>query len=460
MLKKNGFWSNFVLIIEALSILLCVYMVLYSKYTSSIATNELESFLLIMPWLVLFYIFINNVFDTNIYFNQTKTNIILNSFLVQVIFTIVLTLICTVYVENFFLNFHVILLYLLMGSVIAVSIHLGIFYFFTRIAKPSRVLVLGKENAVYNVLKTFDNNAQQLHLVTHLVIGNYFENLKKVEEEIDIVYIAGILDPITLQGLYNYLIRKEKTIYLTSTIENSISINSHLLNISDESIIQVSPYYLSREQAAIKRLMDIVISFVLLILLTPIMLLTILAIKLESKGPIFYRQERVTLGNSEFSILKFRSMVVDAEAKTGPVLAQKDDSRVTKVGKFIRATRIDEIPQLINVLLGEMSIIGPRPERPNFVQEFTEINPFYPLRHNVRAGITGYAQVYGKYTSNFEQKLKFDLLYIKNYSLFLDIKLLLKTILIVFDKMSSQGHTNHGGIEDKNGELAEIKVLK
>lgn len=460
MLKKNGFWSNFVLIIEALSILLCVYMVLYSKYTSSIAKNELELFLLIMPWLVLFYIFINNVFDTNIYFNQTKTNIILNSFLVQVIFTIVLTLICTVYVENFFLNFHVILLYLLMGSVIAVSIHLGIFYFFTRIAKPSRVLVLGKENAVYNVLKTFDNNAQQLHLVTHLVIGNYFENLKKVEEEIDIVYIAGILDPITLQGLYNYLIRKEKTIYLTSTIENSISINSHLLNISDESIIQVSPYYLSREQAAIKRLMDIVISFVLLILLTPIMLLTILAIKLESKGPIFYRQERVTLGNSEFSILKFRSMVVDAEAKTGPVLAQKDDSRVTKVGKFIRATRIDEIPQLINVLLGEMSIIGPRPERPNFVQEFTEINPFYPLRHNVRAGITGYAQVYGKYTSNFEQKLKFDLLYIKNYSLFLDIKLLLKTILIVFDKMSSQGHTNHGGIEDKNGELAEIKVLK
>ncbi|HEM5988849.1 TPA: sugar transferase [Streptococcus suis] len=460
MLKKNGFWSNFVLIIEALSILLCVYMVLYSKYTSSIATNELESFLLIMPWLVLFYIFINNVFDTNIYFNQTKTNIILNSFLVQVIFTIVLTLICIVYVENFFLNFHVILLYLLMGSVIAVSIHLGIFYFFTRIAKPSRVLVLGKENAVYNVLKTFDNNAQQLHLVTHLVIGNYFENLKKVEEEIDIVYIAGILDPITLQGLYNYLIRKEKTIYLTSTIENSISINSHLLNISDESIIQVSPYYLSREQAAVKRLMDIVISFVLLILLTPIMLLTILAIKLESKGPIFYRQERVTLGNSEFSILKFRSMVVDAEAKTGPVLAQKDDSRVTKVGKFIRATRIDEIPQLINVLLGEMSIIGPRPERPNFVQEFTEINPFYPLRHNVRAGITGYAQVYGKYTSNFEKKLKFDLLYIKNYSLFLDIKLLLKTILIVFDKMSSQGHTNHGGIEDKNGELAEIKVLK
>ncbi|HEM5490813.1 sugar transferase [Streptococcus suis] len=460
MLKKNGFWSNFVLIIEALSILLCVYMVLYSKYTSSIATNELESFLLIVPWLVLFYIFINNVFDTNIYFNHTKTNIIMNSFLVQVIFTIVLTLICTVYVENFFLNFHVILLYLLFGSVIAVSIHLGIFYYFVRIAKPSCVLILGKENAVYNVLKNFDNDAQPLHIVTHIVVGNYFENLKKVEEEIDIVYIAGILDPITLQGLYNYLIRKEKTIYLTSTIENSISINSQLLNISDESIIQVSPYYLSREQAAVKRFMDIVISFVLLILLSPIMLLTILAIKLESKGPIFYRQERVTLGNSEFSILKFRSMVADAEAKTGPVLAQKDDSRVTKVGKLIRATRIDEIPQLINVLLGEMSIIGPRPERPNFVQEFTEINPFYPLRHNVRAGITGYAQVYGKYTSNFEKKLKFDLLYIKNYSFFLDIKLLLKTILIVFDKMSSQGHTNHGGIEDKNGELAEIKVLK
>ncbi|MBO4106823.1 sugar transferase [Streptococcus suis] len=440
--------------------LIGLYLALHPEHSLSFSPEELDEFVLAIPWLILFYIFINNVFDTNIYYNQTKTNIVINTLIVQVIFSIVLSIVCTLYVETFLMDLKFIVFYFIFSSVVAITIHLGIFNFFIHMIRPRRVLILGKPKAVFKAVDNFDYSSETLHRITHLVIGNYFNNLKKVVEEVDVVYIAGVLEPAISQELYNYLIRKDKIVYLTSTIENSVSINAQLLNISDESIIQVSPYYLTKEQAVVKRLMDILVSFTLLILLSPIMLLTIIAIKLESKGPVFYQQERVTLGNTVFPILKFRSMVTDAEAKTGPILAQKNDSRVTKVGQFIRTTRIDEIPQLINVLRGEMSIIGPRPERPNFVKEFTEINPFYPLRHNVRAGITGYAQVYGKYTSDFESKLKFDLLYIKKYNFLLDVKLLLKTILTVFDKMSSQGQSDESSVATPSKLNNDIQILK
>ena len=151
------------------------------------------------------------------------------------------------------------------------------------------------------------------------------------------------------------------------------------------------------------------------------MLITAIStIKVTSPWTNHLQQTRITYNQKEFSILKFRSMSATAEVKSGPVLATSNDARVTTVGKYIRALRIDELPQLINVLRGDMSIIGPRPERPFFADQFNEENPHYYLRHNVRAGITGYApQVYGKYASDYNSKLNFDLLYIKNYSLLL-----------------------------------------
>ncbi|HEM4130163.1 TPA: sugar transferase [Streptococcus suis] len=442
MLEKNSFWSNIIYTLEAALMLVAVYIVLKPNHSFDLSPEELEHFITVVPWLILTYVLINNAFDTNVYYNQTKSNILFNTFIVQFIFSIILCVICTIYIEHFFFDIGFIFAYFIFGVIISSIIHVGIFTYFSKIVDTRRVLIIGKPKAVYLALENFERSSESLHRVTHVVMGNYLENLKKVAEEVDVIFIAGVVDPILTQEIYNYLIRKDKMIYLTSTVENSVSINAHLLNISDESIIQVSPYYLTREQAAVKRVMDIVISIIMLVLFSPVIFLTVIALRVESKGPVFYKQERVTLGNRVFQILKFRSMVVDAEEKTGPVLAKKNDSRVTKVGQFIRATRIDEIPQLINVLKGEMSIIGPRPERPNFVDTFSATNPFYHLRHNVRAGITGYAQVYGKYTSNFESKLKFDLLYIKKYSFLLDIKLLLKTILTVFNKLSSQGESN------------------
>ena len=184
----------------------------------------------------------------------------------------------------------------------------------------------------------------------------------------------------------------------------------------------------------IKRYMDIFFSMIGLILAIPFFIVIPLLVRLDSPGPIFYRQERVGEKGRRFTLLKFRSMRVDAEADLGPVWAQDDDSRATRIGKLIRKTRIDEIPQLFNVLKGEMSFVGPRPERPWFVEKLTKEIPYYPLRFSVKPGITGWAQIkyrYGASVKDAFEKLQYELYYIKNLSFFLDLAVLFSTVRVV-----------------------------
>jgi exopolysaccharide biosynthesis polyprenyl glycosylphosphotransferase len=180
-----------------------------------------------------------------------------------------------------------------------------------------------------------------------------------------------------------------------------------------------------------KRAFDIFFSLFLLILLFPFMLLITFLIKLTSKGPIIYKQERVGQGEKNFWLYKFRTMIEDAEKETGPVLATEDDPRITPIGRFLRRYRLDELPQLVNILKGEMSFVGPRPERPYFVKQFKESIPGYAERFKVKPGVTGLAQVMAGYTTTPRNKLKYDLIYIYNQSLFLDLKILAKTVKVV-----------------------------
>jgi len=191
----------------------------------------------------------------------------------------------------------------------------------------------------------------------------------------------------------------------------------------------------------VKRAFDLAVSLFLLALASPVMLLTAIAIKLESAGPLIYRQERVGLGGASFMCLKFRSMRADAEKDGVARWAQKNDSRVTRVGAFIRKCRIDELPQLISVLRGEMSLVGPRPERPSFVAQLQKEIPFYDIRHSVKPGVTGWAQVrysYGASVEDARRKHQFDLYYVKNHSLFLDLLILIETVSVVLFREGAQ----------------------
>ena len=202
---------------------------------------------------------------------------------------------------------------------------------------------------------------------------------------------------------------------------------------------RVTRMLLTAEQRVLKRILDIAVAVIALIILSPVMLITAVMIKLDSKGPVLYSQERVGLYGKIFFVHKFRSMKQDAEAKCGPVLAAEGDTRITKFGRLMRATRLDELPQLFNVLKGEMSIVGPRPERPFFVKQFIAQKPEYDYRHNVKPGITGLAQIAGKYNTSAYDKLIYDLLYIQDVSVKTDLMIMLQTFKVLLTKSSTEG---------------------
>ncbi len=200
-------------------------------------------------------------------------------------------------------------------------------------------------------------------------------------------------------------------------------------------LIDIFPRLMPNWEKVIKRFIDVFMSVFALIFFLPFLLFFGLLIKIDSVGPIFYHQKRVGKNGKEFKIFKLRTMVVDAEKKSGPVWSQKDDPRITRIGRLLRRIRLDEIPQFINVLEGHMSIVGPRPERPNFVDEFSKKIPLYKHRLKMKPGITGWAQIKHKYDESLDdvkEKLQYDLYYLENMSLRLDFKIILNTISIVF----------------------------
>ena len=226
--------------------------------------------------------------------------------------------------------------------------------------------------------------------------------------------------------------------YVSPKISDIILMGSDRIHLFDTPLLMSRNMGLSIDQRAAKRVMDMVISGIGIVITSPIMLIIALAVKLCDRGPVFYFQERLTVGGRSFMICKFRSMCVDSE-KNGACLASKHDSRITPVGKVLRNLHLDELPQLFNVFKGDMSLVGPRPERKTIMREYEKELPEFYYRLKVKAGLTGYAQVYGKYNTTPYDKLKLDLFYIENYSFLLDIKLIFMTVKIFFQKEVSEG---------------------
>ena len=229
-----------------------------------------------------------------------------------------------------------------------------------------------------------------------------------------------------------------KDIYLTQSVEDLLTMGFDVSHTFDTPFIRTKRMPEKWYYAFIKRTIDILFSSMGLIILSPMLLIIAACIKLYDGGPVFYKQIRLTKGHKEFEIYKFRSMIVDAE-KNGARLAAQNDNRITPIGKVIRATRVDELPQLINILKGDMTLVGPRPERPEIEDVYLKEIPEFGMRLKVKAGLTGYAQVFGKYNTSPEDKLKLDLLYINQRSLLLDFKLIFYTIKIIFIPEATEG---------------------
>ena len=262
---------------------------------------------------------------------------------------------------------------------------------------------------------------------------------KKQIADCDIVLIGESLPVEQKEHIFRLANEKMKMVILVPTLYEISCSKMYLWQIDDLPTQRVSRMLLTLEQRTLKRTLDIVVASLAILILWPVMLITAVIVKLDSPGPAIYSQVRVGRFGKEFKVHKFRSMRQDAEAKTGPVLAGENDPRITKFGHFMRATRLDELPQLFNVLKGEMSIVGPRPERPFFVEQFIKEKPEYAYRHNVKPGITGLAQIAGKYNTTAYDKLVYDLIYIQNVSVIYDLTLMLQTLKVLITKESTEG---------------------
>ncbi|OTN87986.1 hypothetical protein A5819_000436 [Enterococcus sp. 7E2_DIV0204] len=450
-------WNNFkrivTILVDVLIFNVSILCGFLMKFGTKIPDYNFIAYERTAVYISLFFVAVNLLLGSYVFYNKNKGDIVFTTLIGQLLTTLAIMIIT--FAGRWFSFPRSVLGYSFVAGVILLSCwRILVYFIYLRLSAEKRIVVIGEEKNALSATQNFCSHKNQKHKVAYLIIDNYYENLLKVLDDVDIIYISSRINESEKLRIYELVTKKEKKLFLNTSFENLMMLKPNMMNFEDESIIEVSKFRLNSEDNFVKRLVDLIISIILLIITSPIMLITALLVKLTSKGPVIYKQTRITLDQKEFSILKFRTMSETAEAKSGPVLSTTNDSRVTVIGKYLRALRIDELPQLFNVLIGDMSIVGPRPERPFFVDQFNQENPHYYLRHNVRAGITGYAQVYGKYASDYNSKLNFDLLYIKNYSIMLDLKILLQTIKILFDKVSSQG------VEEIRDEQLNVSYLK
>lgn len=316
--------------------------------------------------------------------------------------------------------------------------------FYRYIFPPRRLLLIHGDRPIDGIRSKFESRADKYLITRTIHIKEGYEAISRAilesyeTDECNAVVIGDISvaerTPL-IKLCYGQSIR----VYLLPKITDVIMMGAEELHVFDSPMLLTREYSLSVEQRIIKRCIDVVFSLILLLITSPFMLLTAIAIKLYDGGPVLYRQVRCTRNQRQFYIMKFRSMRTDAEKDGVARLASKHDDRITPIGKVIRKCRIDELPQLLNILKGDMSFIGPRPERPEIIAQYMEVMPEFVYRTKVKAGLAGFAQVYGKYNTTPYDKLKLDLTYIENYSVWLDVKLMLLTLKVLFWPDSTEG---------------------
>jgi sugar transferase (PEP-CTERM system associated) len=294
------------------------------------------------------------------------------------------------------------------------------------------------------VLGFVDDNPQLVgvSIVNPKVIGLY-QDLPRImaEHRVDRI-VVGLQDRRGKLPIKELLDFKTKGVAIedATTFYERVAGKIPIENLKPSWMVFNSGFGVTKRALLEKRILSIVVSSILLVLCLPVMLVLAVLIKLDSKGPVFYKQERVGQDGKSFMLIKFRSMFENAESGTGPVWAKEGDDRITRMGRIMRRTRLDELPQFINVLRGDMSMVGPRPERPHFVQQLAESIPFYPLRHVIKPGITGWAQINYGYANTLDhtvEKLQYDLFYIKNMSWLLDSLIILETVKTVLVRKGS-----------------------
>ena len=302
-----------------------------------------------------------------------------------------------------------------------------------------KLLVIGSRNEVDQALEKLMCLPKGIFEVTRVLDPEKVDQLPDWLDKVDAVLITGALAMDQKNRIVRESFDQNKEVFIVPDLYEIILTRAAMTQVHDTPVIECHDMQLTFLQHFMKRVCDLLFALVAAVPALLMLALSSLAVRLTSSGPVIYSQDRVGFRGKVFTLYKLRTMVVDAEEQSGPVLSMEEDDRVTPVGRFLRAARLDELPQLYNVLRGDLSLVGPRPERPYFVEQFEREIPDYKLRHLVKPGITGLAQVNGYYATNSQDKLRYDLYYLSDYSILMDIKILLLTIPTLFNREAARG---------------------
>lgn len=416
----------------------CITMLI--RFGFQIPAETLEAYLSISPWINVLSLMSFYIFD--LYTNWMKRDWlhVLARIAASVGIATVLTMSALYLGQNTGMPRSVTLL-----NVITEFLMLGLFRsaLWTAHFKKERkkkVLVIGESREeLQDAAKNFREISNSRFMLSDRQLVTNSQELKSIFEDTNIDVVALKSQLLRQPGILQNCLEAKKEILIIPDVLTIFFKTARLQAVDDKLLFDLNIYRVSSIKKNIKRIFDFTFSLAALILLSPLFLIFAILIPLTSPGPVFYRQERLGEGNRKFNIIKFRSMINNAETMTGPTLALVKDPRVTELGAFLRKYRLDELPQLINVLKGEMSVVGPRPEREYFAKKFIEDIPFYRYRMTMKPGITGLAQVMGKYGSSVEAKLRYDLMYTSSYSLLLDLRIILETIRAMLQKDNAAG---------------------
>jgi len=451
---KQNYVIVFKILIDICLIQVGYVLAFYIRYLGEFPVANFPSYLKMIPWI--------SILAFALFFAYGLYNTVYKRWIE--IFSSILWVVALVFAGNTALSFMLRQFafprtVLVMTAVIHVIFLTGWRYWLWKFEKKmyghKKVIIIGRLDEALVVAKKVEQSSSELCKIVGILVQGY----PRSKENLRLPYIVGDISNLDL-GIKNMnpdtvficpgLPHEDKLNVIKYCLENHYDVNiipdfyeiliaqAKVYQVYDMPVFYIHRSLLTTFDRFIKRIMDIVIAVIVFVITSPLMLMVSIFIKIDSIGPVFLKQERVGENGQLFFLYKFRTMVDNAEIDTGPVLSNENDVRITRVGKYLRYTRMDELPQLLNVIKGEMSIIGPRPERPYFVEQFNNSIQGYNYRHMLRGGITGLAQVSGKYSTSAEDKLRFDLLYAKNYSPLVDIQILLNTlkVLLIKDKAS------------------------
>ena len=445
--KKREIFLRILRILGDIAVInLSFYLAFYLRFGGDIPSSNFSEYTSIIPYITIGALVVFELY--NLYGDQLKKDMseIFYALIPASIITVILSVAFSFFLRalSFPRSIFLITVVLMIPGLIIWR------YFNIKIDRkffdPQNVVIVGVEEDIAKLIQNLNNGTSGGYNLAGLVLKDEPEKLSRYQYELkvgldnlvdnlyeldaDLIFLSDGLKEEEKKRIFHLSLEEEWDVLLVPGFYEIMMSGSRLIQIGELPVYEIKNMREGQGKIG-KRLVDLALSFIGLLITLPITLPTAIAIKLESRGPIFFKQERMSKDGTKFDVYKFRTMVQNAEKDTGPVLAEKNDARVTKVGNILRKTRIDEIPQFINVLKGDMSIIGPRPERPCFVKDFKKEIPEYKYRHRIKSGITGLAQVYGYYSSDPQDKLRLDLLYANKSSFVFDLKIMLETIKVM-----------------------------